>query len=359
MQFSNIKTAQPHLAPMKEELSEEQILESDDDLFEHHRIVVDKGQGMVRIDKYLFERLEKTSRTRLQNACDNDFVKVAGKPVKSSYKIKPLDIITIELPYPIRELELVAEDIPIEILFEDDEIIIINKQANMVVHPGHGHYSGTLVNALLFHFQNLPKRIDTHPGLVHRLDKNTTGVMVIAKSDRTLTQLSKQFFERTIERRYVALVWGDVKEDGTVTCHTGRSHKDRTIITTFPNSDYGKHAVTHYKVLERFGYVTLVECKLETGRTHQIRVHMKHIGHTLFGDYEYGGDQILKGTTFAKYKQFIHNCFEILPRQALHAKSLGFTHPVSGEVLHFENELPQDMRTIIERWRAYSSQAKN
>ncbi len=342
---------------MKEELDNEPVIDNDDDLFEHHRVVVDKGQSMVRIDKFLFDKLEKTSRTRLQNACDSDFVKVGGKPVKSSYKVKPLDVITIELPYPIRELELLPENIPLEILYEDEELLILNKQANMVVHPGHGNYTGTLVNGLLYHFQNLPLRVDTHPGLVHRLDKNTTGVMVIAKTDRTLTQLSKQFFERTIERRYVALVWGDVKEDGTVTGNTGRSIRDRKVFTVFPDGDHGKHAVTHYKVLERLGYVTLVECKLETGRTHQIRVHMKHIGHTLFGDFEYGGDQILKGTTFAKYKQFIHNCFQILPRQALHARSLGFIHPVSGEWMQFEKELPEDMTTILERWRSYASQS--
>ncbi len=340
---------------MKEDLEEEPIIDNDDDLFEHHRIVVDKGQGVMRIDKFLFDRLEKTSRTRIQDACDRNFVKVGGKPVKSSYKIKPLDLVTIELPYPIRELEMVAENIPIEILYEDDEIVILNKQANMVVHPGHGNYTGTLVNALMYHFQNLPIRSDAHPGLVHRLDKNTTGVMVIAKTDAALTNLSKQFYERTIERRYVALVWGDVKEDGTVTGNTGRSLRDRKVFTVFPDGEHGKHAVTHYKVLERLGYVTLVECKLETGRTHQIRVHMKHIGHTLFGDFEYGGDQILKGTTFAKYKQFIHNCFQILPRQALHARSLGFHHPKTGEWMQFENDLPEDMKTILEKWKGYTS----
>lgn len=338
---------------MQEDPVDNGVNDNDDDLFEHHRIVADKGQGLVRIDKFLFDRLEKTSRTRIQDACDHDFVRVNGKPVKSSYKIKPLDVITIEMPYPVRELELIPENIPLEILFEDDELIILNKPSNMVVHPGHGNYTGTLVNALIYHFQNLPKRSDAHPGLVHRLDKNTTGVMVIAKTDRALVNLSKQFFDRTIERRYVALVWGDVKEDGTVIGNTGRSLKDRKVFTVFPDGDYGKHAVTHYNVLERFGYVTLVECKLETGRTHQIRVHMKHIGHTLFGDFEYGGDQILKGTTFPKYKQFVQNCLAILPRQALHARSLGFHHPVSGEWLYFEKDLPDDMREVIERWRKY------
>ena len=329
--------------------------DQDDDLFEHHRIVTDKGQGQVRIDKFLFDRLEKTSRTRIQESCDNGFVRVNGIAVKSSYKIKPLDVITIEMPYPVREIELIPENIPIEILYEDEDLIILNKPSNMVVHPGHGNYSGTLVNALIYHFQNLPVRSDAHPGLVHRLDKNTTGVMVIAKTDQALINLSKQFFDRTIERRYVALVWGDVKEDGTVIGNTGRSLKDRKVFTVFPLGDYGKHAVTHYKVLERLGYVTLVECKLETGRTHQIRVHMKHIGHTLFGDFEYGGDQILKGTTFAKYKQFVQNCLDILPRQALHARSLGFHHPRTGEWMHFEKDLPDDMLQVIERWRNYIS----
>lgn len=327
--------------------------DQDDDLFEHHRVIADKGQGQVRIDKFLFDRLEKTSRTRIQDACDNGFVRVNGIPVKSSYKIKPLDVITMEMPYPVREIELIPENIPLEIIFEDEDLIILNKPSNMVVHPGHGNYSGTLVNALIYHFQNLPVRSDAHPGLVHRLDKNTTGVMVIAKTDQALINLSKQFFDRTIERRYVALVWGDLKEDGTVTGNTGRSLKDRKVFTVFPEGDYGKHAVTHYKVIERLGYVTLVECKLETGRTHQIRVHMKHIGHTLFGDFEYGGDQILKGTTFAKYKQFVQNNLNILPRQALHARSLGFHHPTTGEWMFFEKELPPDMEQVLDRWRNY------
>lgn len=338
---------------MQEFPEERSTDESDDDLFEHHRIVADKGQGQIRIDKFLFTRLEKTSRTRIQDVCDNGFVKVNGQSVKSSYKIKPNDVITVELPYPVRELELIPENIPLEILYEDDTLVILNKPSNMVVHPGHGNYTGTLVNALIYHFQHLPVRSDAHPGLVHRLDKNTTGIMVIAKTDQALVDLSKQFFDRTIERRYVALVWGDVKEDGTVIGNTGRSLKDRKVFTVFPNGEHGKHAVTHYKVLERFGYVTLVECKLETGRTHQIRVHMKHIGHTLFGDFEYGGDQVLKGTTFPKYKQFVQNCFDILPRQALHARSLGFHHPVTKEWVYFEKDLPDDMRTVIEKWRAY------
>jgi 23S rRNA pseudouridine1911/1915/1917 synthase len=251
-------------------------------------------------------------------------------------------------------MELIAEDIPIEIVYEDDALVILMKPKNMVVHPGFGNFSGTLLNAMLFHFQNLPMNPDARPGLVHRLDKNTTGLMVIAKTEEALTHLGKQFFDRTLDRRYVALVWGDVKEDGTVIGNTGRSLKDRKVFTVFPEGDHGKHAVTHYKVLKRYGYVTLVECKLETGRTHQIRVHMKHIGHTLFGDFEYGGDRVLKGTTFTKYKQFVQNCLDLLPRQALHARTLSFTHPTTGEWMSFESELPADMQAVLDKWQNYS-----
>ncbi len=332
----------------------EQFDEQEDEFFEHHRIISDKGQKITRIDKLLVDRLEKTSRSRIQNACDNGYIRVNGVPVKSNYKVKPLDVITVELPYPIREVELTPENIPIEILYEDADVVVLLKPSNMVVHPGHGNYSGTLLNALVYHFEQLPKNNDARPGLVHRLDKNTTGVMVIAKTDQALNNLGKQFFDRTIERRYVALVWGDVKEDGTVIGNTGRSLQNRKVFTVFPNGDHGKHAVTHYKVLQRFGYVTLVECKLETGRTHQIRVHMKHIGHTLFGDFEYGGDKILKGTTFSKYKQFVQNCFDLLPRQGLHAKSLAFTHPVTGEWMTFESAIPDDMQAVIEKWTNYA-----
>lgn len=332
----------------------EQFDEQEDEFFEHHRIISDKGQKITRIDKLLVDRLEKTSRSRIQNACDNGYIRVNGTPVKSNYKVKPLDVITVELPYPIREVELTPENIPIEILYEDADVVVLLKPSNMVVHPGHGNYSGTLLNALVYHFEQLPKNKDARPGLVHRLDKNTTGVMVIAKTDQALNHLGKQFFDRTIERRYVALVWGDVKEDGTVIGNTGRSLQNRKVFTVFPNGDHGKHAVTHYKVLQRFGYVTLVECKLETGRTHQIRVHMKHIGHTLFGDFEYGGDKILKGTTFSKYKQFVQNCFDLLPRQGLHAKSLAFTHPVTGEWMTFESAIPDDMQAVIEKWTNYA-----
>jgi 23S rRNA pseudouridine1911/1915/1917 synthase len=337
-------------------LEEDLIDDSEDVLFEHHRITADPGQGLMRIDKFLYDRLEKTSRSRIQDACDNSWVKVNGVIVKSSYKVKPLDVITIELPYPVREIELKPENLPLEILYEDKDVIVLNKAAGMVVHPGHGNYTGTLVNALLYHFEQLPDNKQhgvNRPGLVHRLDKLTTGIMVIAKNDYALSHLSKQFFDRTTDRKYVALVWGDVSEDGTIEGNTGRSLRDRKVFTVYPDGSQGKHAVTHYKVLERLGYVTLVECKLETGRTHQIRVHMKHIGHTLFGDLEYGGDQILKGTTFQKYRQFVDNCFKILPRQALHARSLSFDHPVTGERLHFEKPIPDDIEAVLTKWRNY------
>jgi 23S rRNA pseudouridine1911/1915/1917 synthase len=330
--------------------------DSDEGLFEHHRIVVDKGQGLIRIDKFLVDRMEKTSRSRIQHAHDNGFVRVNGAAVKCSYKIKPLDVITVELPYPVREIELIPENIPLEILYEDDEVIVLNKPAGMVVHPGYGNYTGTLVNALMYHLQQLPQGSgEVRPGLVHRLDKNTTGVMVVAKTDHALAHLARQFFDRTTDRRYAALVWGDLDSDGTVTGHIARSPQDRKVFTVFPDGSAGKHAVTHYKVLERLGYVTLIECKLETGRTHQIRVHMKHIGHTLFGDFEYGGDKILKGTTFAKYRQFVENCFEVLPRQALHARTLGFVHPARNEWMQFETPLPADMEEVLSRWRRYRS----
>jgi 23S rRNA pseudouridine1911/1915/1917 synthase len=336
-------------------MEENEILdEQEEGFFEHHRIVSDKGQKLMRLDKFLVDRLERTSRNRIQNAADDGYVKVNGVPVKSSYKVKPNDIITIEMPYPVRDMELIAEDIPIEIVYEDDDLVILMKPKNMVVHPGFGNFSGTLLNAMLYHFQNLPINSDARPGLVHRLDKNTTGLMVIAKTEEALTHLGKQFFDRTIDRRYVALVWGDVKEDGTVIGNTGRSLKDRKVFTVFPEGDHGKHAVTHYKVLKRYGYVTLVECKLETGRTHQIRVHMKHIGHTLFGDFEYGGDKVLKGTTFNKYKQFVQNCLDLLPRQALHARTLSFTHPTTGEWMSFESNLPDDMQAVLDKWESYS-----
>ncbi len=332
------------------------------ELFEHHRIEVDPGQQPLRVDKFLMDRIPNTSRNKLQEAARDGYIHANGEKVKSNYKVKAEDVITVELPYPVREIELIPEDIPLDVVYEDDNLLVLNKQAGIVVHPGYGNYSGTLVNALIYHFQNLPSN-EQHgvdrPGLVHRLDKNTTGIMVIAKDEKSLAHLSKQFFDRTSERRYHALVWGDIEESGTVTGHIGRSLKDRKVMTVFPDGEYGKHAVTHYKVLKRYGYVTLVECKLETGRTHQIRAHMKSIGHPLFNDNEYGGDKVLKGTVFSKYKQFVLNLFALLPGQALHAKSLGFTHPKSGERLSFDSELPSGFEDVLDKWEKYLSTRKD
>lgn len=335
--------------------NEEEV--EDNDLFEHYKFKADKGQELLRIDKFLMDRIPNTTRNKLQSALSEGHILVNKKPVKANYRVKPLDDITVELPYPPQEIELIPEDIPLNILYEDDDVIVLNKDAGLVVHPGYGNHTGTLVNGLIYHFKNLPETsMANRPGLVHRLDKNTTGVMVIAKTEHALSHLGKQFFDRTIERRYQALVWGDFEEeDGTVVGNVGRSLQNRKVMSVFTDGEFGKHAVTHYKVLKRFGYVTLVECKLETGRTHQIRVHMQHIKHPLFNDEDYGGDRILKGTSFTKYKQFINNCFEILPRQALHAKSLGFEHPATGEWLHFETDLPEDMTKLLEKWDGYIS----
>ena len=333
------------------------INEVEDELFEHHRVVADKGQDPLRVDKFLLNRLEGTSRNRIQQAAVDGYIKVNDKSVKSNYKVKPHDIVTVMFNNPPREVELIPQDIPLDIVYEDEDIVILNKEAGMVVHPGIGNYSGTLVNALAFHFKDLPANGGdlTRPGLVHRIDKNTTGLMVIAKNEATMTSLSKQFYDRTIDRRYNALVWGELKEEeGTIDGHIGRSLKNRKVMTVFPEGEYGKHAKTHYKVLERFGYISLVECKLETGRTHQIRVHFQHIKHPLFNDFEYGGDKILKGTTFTKYKQFVENCFRMIPRQSLHAKSLAFTHPRTKEWMKFDSELPEDMKSVIEKWRNYA-----
>lgn len=308
------------------------------------------------MDLFLMDRVPNTSRTKLQAAMLDGNIKVNGKAVKPNYKVRPGDDIAIVLPYPVREIELIAQDIPIEVIYEDDDLVVIEKEAGMVVHPGYGNYSGTLVNALIFHFGNLPSAADspeTRPGIVHRLDKNTSGTMVVAKTEHALTHLANQFYERTSERRYTAIAWGDIEEDGAVIGNIGRSLKNRKVMSVFPDGEYGKHAVTHYKVLERLGYVTVVECKLETGRTHQIRAHMKHLGHPLFGDPEYGGDKLLKGTSFTKYRQFVDNCFKLLPRQALHARSLGFTHPTTGEWMSFESPVPDDMTAVMEKWRNY------
>ena len=331
----------------------------EDKLFEHYRFTVDKGQGSVRIDRYLTDKIENLTRNRIQNEAKAGGVLVNGKPVKPNYKVKPLDEIKIVLPYAPYENLLVPEDIPIDIVYEDEDLIVLNKPAGMVVHPGHGNYSGTLLNGLIYHFDNLPNNADNRPGLVHRIDKDTTGLLVVAKNENALTKLAQQFAEKTSKRKYVALVWGDLEDDeGTIEGNLGRNPKNRLQMIVFPEGDFGKHAVTHYKVLERFGYVTLVELELETGRTHQIRAHMKHIGHPLFNDVRYGGDKILKGTTFSKYKQFVENTFKVLPRQALHAKTLGFVHPSTGKFMEFDSEIPSDMQQAIERWRNYAKHRK-
>ena len=326
------------------------------DLYEHFRFETDPGQTPMRIDKFLFNRLEGTSRTRIQNAANAGNILVDGRTVKPNYKIKPLEVIQIVLPQPPREVELLPEDIPIDIVYEDDDLLVLNKSAGMVVHPGHGNYTGTLINALLWHFRDLPmfQSGESRPGLVHRIDKNTTGLLVIAKTEFSLNHLARQFFDRTTGRRYTAIVWGNPAEkEGTIEGNIGRSVRDRKIMQVYSDGSEGKPAVTHYSVLEELGYVSLIECRLETGRTHQIRVHMSHIGHPLFNDSEYGGDRILKGTTFSKYQQFVRNCFAMLPRQALHARSLAFDHPVTKKRMEFETELPEDMEMVIGRWRTY------
>lgn len=327
----------------------------EDELFEHFRFEVPKGQLLLRIDKFLMNLIQNATRNKIQNAATNGDIYVNDVPVKSNYKVKPFDVVTIMLTHPPYENRIDPEDIPLDIVYEDDALLLINKPPGLVVHPGHGNYTGTLVNALAFHFQNLPMNSSERPGLVHRIDKDTSGLLVIAKTEAAMTHLAKQFEAKTSEREYVALVWGNVKEDeGTIEGNIARHVKDRMQMAVFADPEVGKPAVTHYKVLERFGYVTLISCILETGRTHQIRVHLKHIGHTLFNDERYGGNLILKGTTFTKYKQFIDNCFKALPRQALHAKTLGFVHPTTGEMMRFDTELPQDMQDVIEKWRNYS-----
>ncbi|HZL10885.1 MAG TPA: RluA family pseudouridine synthase [Prolixibacteraceae bacterium] len=337
----------------------DEIEDTDDGaLFEHYNVVVDPGQTPMRIDKFLSNRIMSATRSRLQAAADDGKILANKVSVKSSYKVKPGDEISIVMDYPRHELKIIAEDIPLNIVYEDDDLMVVNKPPGLVVHPGHGNYSGTLVNALAFHFKEMPlfDADDPRPGLIHRIDKNTSGLLVVAKTPEAKVKLSLQFFEKTTKRKYVALVWGDLKEnEGTITGNIGRSPKNRQVFTVFPEGDYGKPAVTHYKVIERLGYVNLVECRLETGRTHQIRVHMKHIGHPLFNDDNYGGDRILKGTTFTKYKQFVSNCFAMIPRQALHAQTLGFVHPTTGEEMLFESELPADLTNVIDKWRNYLS----
>ncbi|MFD0862601.1 RluA family pseudouridine synthase [Sungkyunkwania multivorans] len=344
------------MATVEEELD---INGEEQGLYEHYAFTADKGQQPFRVDKFLMGRIENATRNKIQQAAKNGNIFVNGQTVKQNYKVKAGDEVKVLFEHPPHEYLLTPEDIPLDIVYEDDTLLVVNKPAGMVVHPGHGNYSGTLINALIHHFENLPENSSGRPGLVHRIDKDTTGLLVVAKTEEAMNHLSNQFAEKTSEREYVALVWGNVEEDeGTIEGHLARHPKNRLQMTVFPEGDQGKEAVTHYKVLERLGYVTLVSCRLETGRTHQIRAHMKHIGHTLFNDERYGGEKILKGTTFTKYKQFVENCFKVLPRTALHAKTLGFVHPKTGQMMRFDSEIPQDLQDCIERWRNYSKHSK-
>ena len=336
----------------------EPIVDNPAELYEHFRVVVDKGQSQVRVDKYLFERLVNSSRNRIQKAADAGLIMANGKPVKSSYKVKPCDGLTVMMDRPRYDNDIIPEDIPLDIVYEDNDLMVINKPAGLVVHPGCGNYHGTLVNAIAWHLKDNPRYDPNDPqvGLVHRIDKDTSGLLVVAKTPDAKTHLGLQFYNKTTKRKYNALVWGIVENnEGTIEGNIGRNPKDRMQMAVLSDPAQGKHAVTHYRVLERLGYVTLVECVLETGRTHQIRVHMKHIGHTLFNDERYGGNEILKGTHFSKYKQFVNNCFETCPRQALHAMTLGFVHPRTGEEMFFTSPLPEDMTNLIDKWRNYIS----
>jgi 23S rRNA pseudouridine1911/1915/1917 synthase len=333
-------------------------IEQGEELFEHFRFKADPGQEMIRIDKFLIDRMANTSRNKIQVAAKNGNIYVNGVKVKQNYRVKPGDDIAIVLPYPIRELKLIPQNIPIDIIYEDDQCLVVNKPSNMVVHPGYGNYSGTLVNALVYHFDNLPKPPKDYygrPGLVHRIDKHTTGLLVIAKTELALTDLASQFYDRTTQRVYYALAWGDITEDGTISGNIGRSLKNRKLMAIFPNGDHGKHAVTHYSVLERFGFATLVECRLETGRTHQIRVHFQSIGHPLFNDLEYGGNKILKGSNNSNFVKFIQNCFSLLPGQALHAKSLGFIQPETRKSLYFDSNVPDEFEQLLLQFRKLSN----
>lgn len=336
----------------------EPVVDNPAELYEHFRVVVDKGQSQVRVDKYLFERLVNSSRNRIQKAADAGLIMANGKPVKSSYKVKPCDVLTVMMDRPRYDNDIIPEDIPLDIVYEDNDLMVVNKPAGLVVHPGCGNYHGTLVNAIAWHLKDNPKYDPNDPqvGLVHRIDKDTSGLLVVAKIPDAKTHLGLQFYNKTTKRKYNALVWGVVENnEGTIEGNIGRNPKDRMQMAVLSDPAQGKHAVTHYRVLERLGYVTLVECVLETGRTHQIRVHMKHIGHTLFNDERYGGNEILKGTHFSKYKQFVNNCFETCPRQALHAMTLGFVHPRTGEEMFFTSPLPEDMTNLIDKWRNYIS----
>lgn len=344
-------------------LDETDFAEEEDDIteekerFEHHKFIADQGQGLIRVDKFLVNRIENASRSKIQTAADEGCILVNNQPVKSNYRVKPNDVITVVMEYPPREIQILPEDIPLNIVYEDEALIVINKPPGIVVHPGYGNYTGTLVNALAWHFRDQPwfNADDPRPGLVHRIDKDTSGLLVVAKSEESKIHLARQFFDKSSTRTYQAIVWGRVANDeGTIIGNIGRSARDRKEMAVFPEgSEQGKHAVTHYKVLERLGYVTLVECRLETGRTHQIRAHFKHIGHPLFNDERYGGNIILKGSNFSKYKQFVQNCFSILPRQALHAKTLGFVHPFTNRYIEFDSKLPNDIMEVITRWKRY------
>lgn len=337
-------------------IDEELLEDNDDELFEHHRIVADTRQGLVRIDKFLMDRLPNVTRTKIQNGIHDGFVKVNDKSIKPNYKVHPNDVITVSFPEPPRDTDVVPENIPLNIVFEDEHLLVVNKAAGMVVHPAYQNWSGTLVNALTYHFQNLPQMPgnDGRPGLVHRIDKDTSGLLVIAKTEKAMTSLAKQFFDHSIQRTYQAIVWGvPDPPQGTINVKVGRSLKDRRVTTAFPEGDFGRTAITHYSLLQDFRYVSLIECKLETGRTHQIRAHMKYIGHPIFNDATYGGNEAMKGTVFSKYKQFVDNCFKIIPRQALHAKTLGFIHPAKNEFMQFDSELPADFKEVIEKWEHY------
>ena len=345
---------------MQQEAGQEELLEQDgpEELYERFFIKIDKGQEPMRLDKFLVARIENATRNKVQKGIEAGRVLVNGKLVQANYRIKPADEIVVYSDKEIQGEEIIPENIPLNIVFEDNEVMIINKPAGMVVHPGSGNYTGTLINGVAYYLiqQNKTINEETLPrfGMVHRIDKNTTGLIVLAKTDKAVSNLAKQFFNHTVQRRYHALVWGDVIEDtGTIVAHVGRNVKLRKLFAAYPDGEHGKEAITHYKVLERFGYVTLVECRLETGRTHQIRVHMQHIGHPLFNDDTYGGDRIVKGTVFAKYKQFVDNCFTICARQALHAKTIGFVHPVTRQEVLFDSELADDMKQVIEKWRNY------
>ncbi len=336
----------------------ESILESELERYEHYRFTADPGQTPIRVDKFLTDRIPGASRNRVQQSADAGNVEVNGEPQKSSYKVKPCDVVTVMMSYPPKDTSIVPEDIPLDVVYEDESLLVVNKPAGMVVHPGHGNFQGTLLNALAWHFgERKPFEAgDDRLGLVHRIDKDTSGLLVIAKTQHSKAHLAAQFFNKTTSRLYNALVWGEPDAEGTIIGNIGRDPKDRLAMAVFPEgSEQGKHAVTHYRILESFGYVSLVECRLETGRTHQIRAHFKHIGHPLFNDERYGGDKILRGTTFAKYKQFVENCFKVCPRQALHARTLGFEHPVTHERMEFTSELPEDMMQLIAKWREYHS----